>query len=404
MRVRCFPLPAEKVKGGSTDKKVRIGIAANSPMVKDTMPPAVRLFVLVVSLAMSFSPVAVAQTTNPATSTATDVFSKSSSAVVTISAGSALGSGVIVHSSGVVVTNLHVIADAAKVAVKISNGDVYDDVAVVDFDSRKDLALIKVKGFSLPVAEIGDSDTARIGDRVFAIGAPKGLENTISEGIVSSLRDSGDGYRVIQTTAAISPGSSGGGLFDSQGRLIAITTFKINGGENLNFAVPINYVRGMLSTDISTEHRLTLTEFKEKLAQQSSDSTSSADAPAQTIGSAAPKLATAYVSVQKNSVALIEHNGERVRITFINPDGAVFGGLDLQWSALSKAFVGSGTLNTICGAVDTRIWAAPIQAQVFVMGTNIIRMRWSNPERVNCSRGLVTQYAWLEALWMVPAK
>jgi S1-C subfamily serine protease len=89
------------------------------------------------------------------------------------------------------------------------------------------------------------------------MGAPQGLELTLSQGIVSGLRDSDDkGYRVIQTDAAISPGSSGGALFDDNGDLVGITTYKVRGGENLNFAVPVNYVRKMLTATATARFTL----------------------------------------------------------------------------------------------------------------------------------------------------
>jgi S1-C subfamily serine protease len=86
-----------------------------------------------------------------------------------------------------------------------------------------------------------------VGERVYAIGAPEGLELTISEGLVSGLREY-ENVRVIQTSAAISHGSSGGGLFDVNGRLIGITTFSLKEGQNLNFALPGEWIQALLHT------------------------------------------------------------------------------------------------------------------------------------------------------------
>lgn len=97
-----------------------------------------------------------------------------------------------------------------------------------------------------------DTQAADIGDRVYAIGSPGGLTNSLSEGLISGLRQSGN-VKLIQTTAAISPGSSGGGLFNRAGQLIGITTFKLARGENLNFAVDIAHVRDLVSKD-SDQH------------------------------------------------------------------------------------------------------------------------------------------------------
>lgn len=132
-------------------------------------------------------------------------------------------------------TNLHVIEGDTTAVVAPADGDKYDSVTVAGVDMRRDLVLLRVAGFNMPTVEIGDSDRVRVGDRVYTIGAPEGLELSLSDGLLSAVRDSGDGYKVIQTTAAISHGSSGGELFDEEGALIAVTTFKIRDGESLNF-------------------------------------------------------------------------------------------------------------------------------------------------------------------------
>ena len=192
-------------------------------------------------------------------SVATVVFNKNSGAIVTILTPSGIGSGVLVDPSGVIVTNLHVIEGDASATVTLASGDIYDDVQVIAVDERRDIVIIKIAGFQLPTVEFGDSDDVEVGEGVYAIGAPRGLALTISEGIISGIRRSpgDDGSQVLQTTAAISPGSSGGGLFDEDGRLIGITTSRILSGESLNFAVPINYVRGI----VATAPKWTLAEF-----------------------------------------------------------------------------------------------------------------------------------------------
>jgi hypothetical protein len=131
--------------------------------------------------------------------------------------------------------------------VKLKNGDVYDKVSVTAFDARRDLVVLKVPGFDLPVLPLGNSNDVAEGDPVAMISNPKGLEGSISQGIISAVRDIGElGFKVIQTTAAASPGSSGGAILNAKGELIAILSFKIVGGENLNFGIPVNYARGML--------------------------------------------------------------------------------------------------------------------------------------------------------------
>jgi S1-C subfamily serine protease len=161
------------------------------------------------------------------------------------------GSGFIVTPGGSIVTNLHVIQGAAALRVRLTNGDVYKTSDVVDFDELKDIAIIKIKGFKLPVVALGDSDYVQQGEPVVAISSPEGLTNSVSTGVVSGMRRL-ETHRVFQTTAPISRGSSGGALFDSQGMVIGITTSVLQGGQNINFAVPINYVRGMISDQVST--------------------------------------------------------------------------------------------------------------------------------------------------------
>ena len=182
--------------------------------------------------------------------TLAQIAEQQSPTVVTITTEDGFGSGVIVEATGLIVTNLHVIQGRLSAKVRLSNGDVYDDITVSAVDQRRDLALIRIRAFGLPSASFGDSELVRPGDSVSLIGAPEGLEQTVSNGIVSALRDSGDGYRFIQTTAPASPGSSGGGMFNDSGELIGIVTSQFTAGQNLNFAIPINYARGLMSSNI----------------------------------------------------------------------------------------------------------------------------------------------------------
>ena len=171
-------------------------------------------------------------------------------AIVVIETDTGQGSGVLLESDGVIATNLHVIEDASDISVRIYSNEVYEDVDVIDVDETKDLALLKVKGFDLPTAQLGNSNNVKSGQDVFAIGAPRGLEQTVSRGIISAVRVMDGGFKSIQTDAAISPGSSGGGLFSEASELIAILAAYRGDGQNLNFAIPINYVRGMLSQPV----------------------------------------------------------------------------------------------------------------------------------------------------------
>jgi hypothetical protein len=147
----------------------------------------------------------------------------------------------------VIVTNHHVIAPdagAVKLTIKLPRGDVYTDVRIIYAEARRDFAVLSIKAVGLPTLRIGDSDTVEVGDQVVAIGNPQGLELTFTSGIVGSVRmDPSKGYRFIQHQAPISHGSSGGPLLNMQGEVIGINTFSFTDGQNLNGAVPINYVK-----------------------------------------------------------------------------------------------------------------------------------------------------------------
>ncbi len=157
------------------------------------------------------------------------------------------GTGFIVAADGKIVTNYHVIRNSKEASVRLDNGDVYDTVEVLDLDRRKDIALIKIKAIDLQPLRVGSSGTAQIGDMVYSLSNPLGLDNTLSEGIISAIRQM-DGYRLLQITAPISHGSSGGPLFNARGEVIGVTTLSLQEGQSLNFAIPVDYARGMLAS------------------------------------------------------------------------------------------------------------------------------------------------------------
>jgi hypothetical protein len=153
----------------------------------------------------------------------------------------ALGSGVVVGREQVI-TNCHVLRNAAGIVV--SRGNVSYGAEVEFADAERDLCQLKVKELGAPAVAFADVAKLRTGQRAYAIGAPRGLELTLTEGIISSLRGGDDDRQpLIQTSAAVSRGSSGGGLFDADGRLIGITTFQLRDGQQLNFAVSVEWVR-----------------------------------------------------------------------------------------------------------------------------------------------------------------
>jgi hypothetical protein len=154
----------------------------------------------------------------------------------------ATGSGVALGSDEVV-TNEHVVKEGKT--WRIRHGPETWPASIERLDLDHDLCELKSVGLNAQPVSVRASPSLAVGERVYAIGAPEGLELTLSEGVVSGLRDYGGG-RVIQTSAAISPGSSGGGLFDTRGRLIGITTFSMKKGQNLNFALPTEWVEALV--------------------------------------------------------------------------------------------------------------------------------------------------------------
>jgi S1-C subfamily serine protease len=154
----------------------------------------------------------------------------------------AQGSAVVV-GAGVAVTNCHVLAKAKRVSLQREK-EAFD--ATLDmWDVKRDVCQLKSASLRAAAVTLGDSGKVAVGQSVFAIGNPKGLELTMSAGLVSSLRRNAENQLVlIQTSAAISGGSSGGGLFDDQGRLIGLTTIgSVTGdAQNLNFAIPVQWV------------------------------------------------------------------------------------------------------------------------------------------------------------------
>lgn len=170
-----------------------------------------------------------------------------------------LGSGFIIHPSGYVITNEHVVAGEYTITVtRFRRGTaelekaVYSKVRIVALDARLDLALLKIDDLpaneELPFVSIGDSNGLTEGQTVFAIGSPLGLDRTVSQGIISSRNRPMGGQLYIQTTTQINPGNSGGPLFDLRGEVIGVNNMKamMAGIEGLNFAIPSTVLKNFL--------------------------------------------------------------------------------------------------------------------------------------------------------------
>lgn len=171
--------------------------------------------------------------------------------IVLIETDTSLGSGIIIKE-GLILTNYHVINDAAQISAETFYGDRFNIEGVVVYDQVADLAVLKAeKEFGITPVTLGDPNTSKKGENIFTIGNPKGLRNTLSTGIISGFHNE-DGVELIQITAPITNGSSGGGLFNEYGELIGVTTAGYGEG-NLNFAVSVNHIKDWLENELAQD-------------------------------------------------------------------------------------------------------------------------------------------------------
>jgi hypothetical protein len=179
---------------------------------------------------------------------AKEIVQRSKPAIVRIEdADGRVGTGFAIDASGLIATNLHVVFGARDIRVTTLDGTVLPVTSVVALDPEHDLALIDVDPAApMPTLALGDSDLVEAGDPVVAIGNPLGvLDYTVSDGLISSVRQMSPEVTVLQISAPISQGSSGGPLFNPFGEVIGVATALSTEGQNLNFAVPSNYLRAL---------------------------------------------------------------------------------------------------------------------------------------------------------------
>jgi serine protease Do len=178
-------------------------------------------------------------------------------AVVQVRTPEGLGSGFFINPDGFLITNFHVTEGETQISVEVylqRNGQierkVYKQVRIVALNKFADLALLHIEDKDAPKftsVTLGDSDKMAVGDTVFAIGSPLGLERTVTEGIISTKTREFEGELYLQTTAQINPGNSGGPLFNVRGEVIGVTNMKITFGEGLGFAIPVEAVKFFLN-------------------------------------------------------------------------------------------------------------------------------------------------------------
>jgi serine protease Do len=202
---------------------------------------------------------------------ARDIIDASSPAIVRIEAGEAkVGTGFIVDASGLIATNLHVIGGESNIRVRLYKDPTeYPATVIAGIDERHDLALLRIKAKKpLPTLKLGDSSTVSAGDRIYAIGNPLGVfDYSITDGLISQVRPLSPELTILQISAAISQGSSGGPLFNQFGEVIGVTTAIITQGQAINLAVPANYLRPMMKEQVA----LSLDEFA-RVTRESAES------------------------------------------------------------------------------------------------------------------------------------
>jgi tetratricopeptide (TPR) repeat protein len=156
------------------------------------------------------------------------------------------GSGFIVRENGAIVTNYHVISNAEDIKVKVGD-KVLEVEGLLHIDKENDVVILKAKGKDLQSVKIGDIEKLSVGEKVYVISSPQGLKNTISDGILSGIRNIDSQRKILQITAPVSEGSSGGPVFNKDGEVIGIATFIIKEAQNISFAIPVNLIRGKFS-------------------------------------------------------------------------------------------------------------------------------------------------------------
>jgi serine protease Do len=185
-----------------------------------------------------------------------DLVNEIGEAVVQVRTPSGLGSGFFLNEDGFLITNFHVIEGETQIWVEVyhqKDGQLdrktYKQVRIIALNKFGDLALLKVEDKDAPrfkSVPLGSADVMSVGERVFAIGSPLGLERTVTEGILSTKTREMGGLLYLQTTAQINPGNSGGPLFNLSGEVIGVTNMKASAGEGLGFAIPVESVKFFL--------------------------------------------------------------------------------------------------------------------------------------------------------------
>ena len=189
----------------------------------------------------------------PPAGTVRELVKRLGESVVQVKTPSGLGSGYFLNEEGYLITNFHVIEGESRITIEVYHQDdgqldrkSYRDVRIMALNKFADLALLKIEDKGAPKFKpvpLGDADKLNVGEKVFAIGSPLGLERTVTEGILSTKTRQMGGSLYLQTTTQINPGNSGGPLFNLHGEVIGVTNMKMTFSEGLGFAIPAEQVK-----------------------------------------------------------------------------------------------------------------------------------------------------------------
>jgi S1-C subfamily serine protease len=227
--------------------------------------------------------------------TAKDIVQQSTDAIVRIEAndaqgGEKIGTGFILEKGGLIATNLHVVAGSSTIKIKLHDGTPYQVFDIAGVDPGRDLALLRIKpSKNLQTVRLGDSEQMSAGDQIVAIGNPLGVfDYSVSAGLISQVRPVCDaqearcppgGLKLLQISAPISQGSSGGPLFNQFGEVVGVTTLIVAQGQSINFAVPGNYLKPLVAQPIA----ITMAKFAEDTRPEEDSGHATGPAPVRAV-------------------------------------------------------------------------------------------------------------------------
>jgi hypothetical protein len=248
------------------------------------------------------------------------------------------GSGFLVSADGRILTNFHVIAHSKRATVRLANQDVYDPVHVLAVDERKDIALLLIDAANLTYLRLGKSASAQIGDKLYTLGPTLGfMQNTLSDGLLTGVRQM-DGFKLFQLSAPISPGSSGSPVINSQGEVIGIAKATIEAGQNLNFAIPIDYAAGMMNAQ----------EIQSLASFYQPGETSDQAAPISTTTASVDEFPTHWKSLANGMSKIVRRDGDRIYVETVLTDVQKNAGCSNLADLQGKGDFFSGTVKFSC--------------------------------------------------------